>query len=119
MGQQRAQNVGVRCRRGRVALRHQPSVPGACGKFSGVDEIPVVPQCNPGICRGVAEHGLGVFPGGIAGSGVTAVPDGDVAVHCGQRLLVEHLTDQTEVLEDQNLGSIGYGDPRRFLATML
>ena len=97
----------------------QPRVAGAGGKLGGVDQIPVVPQRNPGAGRGVAEHRLGVFPRGVAGGGVAAVPDGDVAVHRRQRLLVEHLADQAEVLEDQHLGAIGDGDPRGFLPAML
>ena len=35
--------------------------------------------------------------------------DGDVAVHCGQRLLVEDLADQAEILEHQYLGAVGHG----------
>jgi hypothetical protein len=42
------------------------------------------------------------------------MPDGDVAVHGRQRVLVEDLTDQTEVLEDQYLGTVGNRDARRF-----
>lgn len=47
------------------------------------------------------------------------MPDRDVALHGRERLLVEHLTDQAEVLEDQYLRSIGDGDAGGFLAAML
>ena len=47
------------------------------------------------------------------------MPDGDVALHRGQRLLVEDLADQAEVLEHQHLGAVGDGDTRRFLAAVL
>src|ERR1700677_693948 len=119
VGQQRTQDVRVGCRRSRAAPANQPRVAGTCGKGSGVDQISVVPQCNSGAGGGVAEHRLGVFPRGVARGGVTAVPDGDVAVHCRQRLLVEHLADQTKVFEDQHLRPIGDSDSRGFLAAML
>ena len=45
--------------------------------------------------------------------------DGDVTRHGPEGLLVEHLTDQTEVLEDQNLRPVGYRDTGRLLATVL
>ena len=107
------ENVGVRRRRSRAAPGDQPRIAGPRGELSGVDQIPVVPQRNPGAGGGIAEHGLGVFPRRVAGGGVAAVPDGDVTFHGGQRLLVEHLTDQAEVFEDQYLRSIGDGDSRR------
>ena len=47
------------------------------------------------------------------------MPDGDVALHGGQRLLVEHLADQAEVLEHQHLRTVGDGDTCRFLAAVL
>ena len=45
--------------------------------------------------------------------------DGDVARHRGQGLLVEHLADQAEVLEDQHLRAVGDGDTGRLLASVL
>ena len=101
------------------ALGDQPRVAGAGGQFGGVDQIAVVAQRNAGAGGGVAEHRLGVFPRGGARGGVAAVPDGDVAVHGRQRLLVEHLTDQAEVFEHQHLGSVGDGDTGGLLAAML
>ncbi len=47
------------------------------------------------------------------------MPDGDVALHGRQRLLVEHLADQAQVLEDQHLGAVGDGDTGGFLAAVL
>lgn len=119
MGQQRPQNVGVRRRRGWAAGGDQPRVAGAGGKGSGIDQISVVAQRNTGASGGVAEHGLGVLPRRVPGGGVTTVPDGDMALHGRQRLLVEHLADQAEVFEDQHLGAVGDGDPGGFLAAML
>ena len=81
--------------------------------------FPLWPERHPGARGGVAEHRLGVLPGGGAGGGVAAVPDGDVALHGGQRLLVEHLADQAEILEHQHLGAVGDGDARGLLATVL
>ncbi len=45
--------------------------------------------------------------------------DGDVALHRGQRLLIEDLADQAEVLEHEDLRTVGDGDARRFLAAVL
>ena len=44
---------------------------------------------------------------------------GDVTRHGGQSLLVEHLTDQTEVFEHQYLRPVGDGDTGRLLAAVL
>ena len=45
--------------------------------------------------------------------------DRDVSGHCGQRLLVEHLADQPEILEHQHLRSVRDGDTGRFLSAVL
>ena len=97
----------------------QPRVTGAGGEFGGVDQVAVVPERDAGARRGVAEHRLGVLPGGGAGGGVAAVADGDVALHRGERLLVEHLADQAEILEHQHLRAVGDGDARRLLPSVL
>ena len=47
------------------------------------------------------------------------MPDGDVTLHGGQSLLVEHLADQAEVLEHQHLRAVGDGDAGGFLAAVL
>ena len=47
------------------------------------------------------------------------MPDGDVAFHRRQRLLVEYLTDQTEILEYQHLRSVCDGDAGGLLAAVL
>ncbi len=119
MRQQRAEDVGVGGGGGRAARLDQAGVAGAGGQLGGVDQVAVVAERHAGACRGVAEHRLGVLPGGGAGGGVAAVPDGDVALHRGQGLLVEHLADQAEVLEDQHLRPVGDGDARRLLAAVL
>ena len=45
--------------------------------------------------------------------------DSDVTVHRGQCLLVENLADQTQILEHQNLRTVGNRDARRFLPAVL
>ena len=45
--------------------------------------------------------------------------DRDVALHRAQRLLVEDLADQPEILEHQHLGAVGDGDACGFLAAVL
>ena len=97
----------------------QAGVAGAGGQFGGVDQVAVVAQRDAGARRGVAEHRLGVLPGGGAGGGVAAVPDRDVALHRGQRLLVEYLADQAEILEHQHLRAVGDGDAGGLLAAVL
>ncbi len=47
------------------------------------------------------------------------MPDGNVALHGGQRLLVEDLAHQPQVLEDQYLGAVGDGDAGSFLSAVL
>ena len=47
------------------------------------------------------------------------MPDGDVPVQRGQGLLVEHLGDQAEVLEDDDLRPVGDGDAGGLLAAVL
>src|SRR5271165_3520642 len=47
------------------------------------------------------------------------MPDSDVAFHRRQRLLVEYLTDQTEILEHQHLRSVCDGDAGGLLAAVL
>ena len=47
------------------------------------------------------------------------MPDGDVALHGRQRLLVEDLADQAEILEHQHLRAVGDGDARGLLAAVL
>lgn len=47
------------------------------------------------------------------------MPDGDMAGHGGEGLLVEHLAHQAEILEHQHLRAVGDGDARRLLATVL
>ncbi|SKY93357.1 Uncharacterised protein [Mycobacteroides abscessus subsp. abscessus] len=45
--------------------------------------------------------------------------DRDVTDHRAERLLVEDLTDQTEVLEDKDLRTVADRDARGFLAAVL
>ena len=119
MGKQRAEDVGVRRRRGSAARTEQAGLAGAGGQVGGVDQVAVVAQCDAGACGGVAEHRLGVLPRGGAAGGVPAVADGDVALHGGQGLLIEDLADQAEVLEHKHLRAIGDSDACRLLAAVL
>ena len=119
MGEQCTQDVGVGGGRRRAAHADESGVARPGRKFGGVDEVSVVAEGYAGTRGGVAEHRLRVLPRGGARGGVAAVPDGDVALHGGQRRLVEYLADEAEILEHQHLGPVGYGDARRFLATVL
>ena len=47
------------------------------------------------------------------------MPDGDVALHGRQRLLVENLADQAEILEHQHLRPVCHGDAGGLLAAVL
>ncbi len=119
VGQQRAEHVGVGGGRAGNPGVDQSGRAGTGDQLGAVHQISVVPQCHSGAGRGVAEHRLRVLPSGLAGGGVSAVPDGDVALHGRQCLLVENLADQTEVLEHQHLGSVRDGDAGRLLASVL
>ena len=66
-----------------------------------------------------AERRLRVLPGDRPGGGVAAVADGEVAAQRRQRLLVEDLADQAEVLEHDHAAAVGHGDAGRLLAAVL
>ncbi len=117
--QQGAQDIGIGGRSAGHVVIDQADFPGPVGKLGGVDQISVVSQRNSGAGRSVAEHRLCVFPCCRAGGRVAAMADRDVTRHGTEGLLIEHLTDQTEVLEDQNLRPVGHRDPGRLLAPML
>ncbi len=119
MRQQRAQHVGVGVGRARGPGVDQSGRAGAGDEFGTVDQIAVVPQGDSGAGGGVTEDRLGVLPRRLAAGGVPAVPDGDVAFHRGQRLLVEDLTDQAEILEHQHLRPVRDGDAGGFLPAVL
>ena len=119
VGQQRAEDVGVGGGSGRAAHPDQACVAGAGRQLGGVDQVAVVTEGDAGARGGVAEHRLGVLPRRGASGGVAAVADGDVALHGGERLLVEHLADEAEILEHQHLRAVGDGDARRLLAAVL
>ena len=70
-------------------------------------------------CGGGTEDGLGVLPGGGAGGAVATVADGHVALHGAEGLLVEHLRDEPQVFEHQDLRAVGHGDARSLLASVL
>ena len=97
-------------REGGVAAPHQ---------LGGVDEVAVVPQREAGAGRGGAERRLGVLPGGGARRRVPGVAHGEVAAQGRERLLVEDLADQPEVLEDHDLATVADGHARGLLAAVL
>src|SRR6202011_3903199 len=103
VGEQRTEDVGVGGGGTRAAGVHQPQLPRPFRQLGGVDEVTVVAQRDAGARGGVAEHRLSVFPGRRAGGGVASVTDRDVAFHRGQRLFLENLANQPEILEHQNL----------------
>src|SRR4029450_106351 len=65
------------------------------------------------------ERRLRVLPGRGPGGGVTAVPDGHVALEGLQDLLVENLTDEPEGREHDALRPVTYRDARCLLAAVL
>ena len=119
VGQQCAQHVGVGGGRTRNPGAAKSGVTRTGDQLGAVDQIAVVSQRNPSAGRCVAEHRLRVLPSGLAGGGVSAVPDGDVALHGRQGLLVENLADQTEVFEHQHLRPVRHGDAGGLLAAVL
>jgi len=117
--QQSAQHVGVGGGRTRDLAVEQSGRTGAGDQFGAVDQIAVVPQRHSGARSGGTKDRLGVLPGGLTAGGVPAVPDRDVALHCGQRLLLEDLTDQAQILEHQHLRTVCDRDAGGFLAAVL
>ncbi|NKZ68474.1 hypothetical protein GTG23_30825 [Rhodococcus hoagii] len=117
--EQRTHDVRVRRRGTRTLLVDKTGLPRALREFGRVDEVAVVAERDTGAGGGGAEDRLRVLPRGRAGRRVTAVADGDVPRHGAQGLLVEHLADQTEVLEHQHLRAVGDGDTGGLLAAVL
>src|SRR5690606_34805341 len=64
-------------------------------------------------------EGLGVLDAAIAGRAVAHVPDGPVARQLVQSSRVEDVLDQTQVLLDVELATVGGDDAGRFLAAVL
>ena len=79
VGEQRADDVGIRGGGRGAARPDQPGFAGAACQLRGVDQVAVVPERHSGACGGVTKYRLGVFRGRGAGSGVAAVANGDVA----------------------------------------
>jgi len=88
-------------------------------EFLRVDEVAVVAEDDGTAVDDRPEHRLGVVPARRAGGGVAAVADRHVTVHRLEGLLVEDLTDQAEILVDQDLLTVRHGDPGGLLATVL
>ena len=113
--QQRRDHVGVR-RRARLVVRlvhHRSDV-------DRVRQVAVVPQRNPAPAgRNRAEGRLRVLPLAGPGGRVPRVSDPDVTLQCGERRLVEDLSDEAHVLVDDDARAVGDRDAGCFLATVL
>ncbi len=83
-----------------------------------VDEVAVVAKRDH-VAVAIAHEGLGVPPVSRAGGRVAHVTDGMLSAEAPEDLLVEHLADQTEVLDDGDLASIADGDPGALLPAVL
>ena len=115
--QQRAHDVGVA---GQVIGEVDEAVSrGFLRQRDVVDQIAVVPQGDVRAVRRHADHGLGVLPRRRAGRGVSGVPHRDVPLEGVERLFVEDLRHQAQVLEDQDLVAVAHRDARGFLAAVL
>ena len=101
----------------RVSTR--PALAGPLRQFRGVDEVAVVARARCRCRRRWCGRSAARSPTWSTRRGVPAVADGHVPRHRGEGLLVEHLADQAEVLEDQHLRAVGDGDARSFLAAVL
>ena len=97
----------------------QAGLSGPIGEFGGVHKISVVPQRNSGACRRDVEYRLCVLPCRRPGGRVAAVADRDMSGHRSESLFVEHLADQTQILEHQYLRAVGDCDPGGLLAAVL
>jgi hypothetical protein len=121
--EQAGDDVGV----GGGAVERRTSTPGvvrrllvaAAEELGGVDEVAVVPQGEAGAGRGGAERRLGVLPGRGARRRVAGVADREVPAQRRQRLLVEDLADQPEVLEHHDLAAVADGHAGGLLAAVL
>ena len=102
-GQQPGDHVGVGGATSAASGRHAARADDLRAQLGGVHQVAVVAERDARADRGGGERRLGVLPGGGAGGGVPAVADGDVPVQRRQGLLVEHLGDQAEVLEHDDL----------------
>ncbi len=117
VGEEGAHDVGVA---GQVLGDvHQPMARGLLRQLDLVDEVAVVPQRDVGAVGRHAEHRLCVLPRRGTRGGVAGVPDGDVALEGLQRLLVEHLGHEAQVLEHEDLVAVADGDAGGFLAAVL
>ena len=116
--------AGIRCpigdhRRHDVRVRRgETRTADPSRELGGVHEVPVVSE-RDGVRTVGLEDGLGVVPGGRTGGRVPGVPDRQVAVKGRQGRFIEDLADQPQVFVDEDVGSVGYGDPCGFLTSML
>jgi hypothetical protein len=94
--------------------------PGAdpLGELERVHEVAVVPQRERPLAIRL-ERGLGVLPRGRAGRRIAVVPDPEVSAERRERRLVEHLGDEPQLLEHQDVLAVGDGHPGRLLPPVL
>ena len=87
-------------------------------QLRGVDEVAVVTQGDD-VAVAAAHQRLRVLPVAGAGGAVAHVADGVLAAEALEHLLVEHLADEAEVLDDRDLAVVGHGDAGALLAAVL
>ena len=89
----------------------------ACERFR-VGEVAVVPETEPGVGDRPVD-GLRIAPRARTGGGVTDVTDREVTVERREPALVEHLRDETHVLDDGDGLPVARRDAGRLLAAVL
>ena len=87
-------------------------------QLGGVDEVAVVPEGDH-VAVAAAHQRLRVLPVARAGGGVAHVADGVLAAEAREHLLVEHLADEAQVLDDRDLAVVAHGDAGALLAAVL
>ena len=87
-------------------------------QLGGVDEVAVVAQGDD-VAVAAAHQRLRVRPVAGARGAVAHVADGVLAAEALEHLLVEHLADEAEVLDDRDLAVVGHGDAGALLAAVL
>ena len=88
------------------------------GQLLGVREIAVVAERETGV-GDRAVHRLRVAPGAAAGRRVADVADREMTLERREPALVEHLRDETHVLDDGDRLAVAHRDAGRLLASVL
>ena len=87
-------------------------------KPRGIGEIAVVGDGDL-AARAINHQRLGVFDVGTSGGRVTDVTNGEMARQRAKNVFVKNLIDEPHVFMGAQLNTVGGGNARAFLATML